>query len=493
MVAVVAALAVPLGTTGAAQTGSDVVLEGTRTVTVKPRAGAPSASGVLVGAAPSVTGDARVDTTATPPEAGAFVSARGREGSYRAQLGAAFTTTAPGATPVLGTLEISVRNLRWAGELRWDGTIVDFHVPGPGGRPDGCRGCLVGYASADVVASAVDLDSGEVLASETVASPTRQFSGPDAVTAPVSGRGNVTFPAVSVPSGTRVGVYVTLVVTAGSGLRDEATTGSATADFMGTAPPGDTTSTTTSGPSTTGSTAPPERGQRKSRSSFAASARTQRDRTPFRGVSYDDVVVKLTGTEALEQESECAGPEITPSGPAQTAIVQYYRAIDAGDYATAYGLLDPRVQSGWAAIGPGDDGAANFAAFMGEHVECVVVTGITTRSVPGDPEVSASTGVQWYEIQLDARVLVAVPGGQRRVPAVHEGEGRPEDRARTPTRSHPRHRDLSAPAARQHRATDEHDEHQHDDDHSTHDHDHNHDGAAHDDDHPAAAARCPVP
>ena len=411
-VLVVTALLVPFGTAVAAPQASDeVLLSGMRQVAITPPAGAPSEAGVLYGSPPSVTGSASVETDATP-RALATVSARGRRGAYRARLGAAFTTTAPAGTSVLGTLDITVEEAQWVGELRWDGAITDFTAPGPGGVPDGCTGCLAGMAVVEVTASVVNLDTGETLAAQRVAASRRTFAGTAPVTASVSGRKNVTFPGVVVPSGTRVGVYLTLTTMAESGLRVQSTSGAATADF-GTVGDGTTGATGPTKPTT-----PPKPGTGP----------------VVKGLSYRGVTAKVVSTQPLATQSQCTATEVTPAGAGPTALVQYFRAINTGDDAAAFAMLDTDLQSGWKSVGPSTDGAANFASFMAEHVECVVVTGVTVRDVPGDPEVSASVGIQWYEVTLDAQYRTPFPAGSGgfqpyyKVKAdPHTGPGRPPD------------------------------------------------------------------
>ena len=410
---VVVALLVPLGSAGAApQPNDQVVLSGTREVTIRPPAGAPSDAGVVVGSPPGVTGSAAVDTTSTPPRGVATVSAEGRRGVYRARFGAAFTATAPTATPVLGTLDIAIADVEWVGELRWDGAITDYAAPGPGGTPDGCRGCLAGMAATEITASVVNLDTGETLAATRVAAQRRTFAGTASVTTPVAGSRTVTIPGVQVLSGTHVGVYLSLTATASSSLRPGATSGAATADF-GTPTVADGGSTGPTKPTT-----PPKPGTQAA----------------TKGVSYRSVTVKIVGTKPLATQSQCSASGFTPTGLAQTALVHYFEAIDAKNYAQAFEYLADDLKTGWASAGPSSEGTANFTAFMAEHVDCVAVTGITLRAAPGDPEVSASMGVQWYEVTLDAQYRTPFPAGSggfqpfykvRADP--HTGAGRPPD------------------------------------------------------------------
>ena len=228
---VLVALWVPLSAAGAQQTGNEVTLAGSRKITLKPRAGAPSEAGVLVGSPPSVTGSASVDPQAKAPHGFATVSARGRTGEYRVRYGAAFSTVAGSNPNVVGHLRVRIKNLRWAGELRWDGTIVDYTSARPGGKPDGCRGCLSGEASAEVEHDVVNVDTGELLATEAVASAQHVFTGPAPVTNAVNGRTTVTLPSFDATPNTNLAVYVALTVSASSSLRPKATTGAATADF----------------------------------------------------------------------------------------------------------------------------------------------------------------------------------------------------------------------------------------------------------------------
>ena len=409
------ALSVPLTNAGAQANDDHITLAGSGTVTIRPRAGAPSSAGVLVGSPPSVTGNASVNTQAKAPRGTATVSAQGRSGSYQTRFGAAFSTVAGSNPDVVANLEVTIERLRWAGELRWDGQIVN-----PAAAPNGCRGCLRGVASADVNASVVNLDSGEVLATETVASPTRVFSGSAPVTQAVSGRKTVRFPSFAITAGVHLGAYVTLTVSASSRLRLNATAGAATADF-------ETRGTTgATGGKPTASTRPPPN---------SGTGGSSGGTTGTRGVSYENVTVRLSGTDdTTTTQSRCTATEVTPNGLGEAVLVQYFRAIDAHDYAQAFGLLDANLQAGWASAGPGSNGGTNFASFMGEHVECVRVTGITAPSVPGDPEVSGSLGIAWYQVELDAEYLSPFPAGSGKFQPFykvhadpHTGAGRPPD------------------------------------------------------------------
>jgi hypothetical protein len=239
-----------------------------------------------------------------------------------------------------------------------------------------------------------------------VLSKSETFTGSAATTVDVRGGRDVRLPTFDIGAPANLAVYVTLHVAATSRLLPAYTQGAATADFA----------------TATGSTG--------TKPSAKPSAKT----TPG-GVSYQGITVGVTGTTTTTTTappSRCTQPQMTPTGEAQTTLVQYFGAIDTGDTATAYGLLGSQLQAGWTAAGPTSDGAANFASFMAQHVECARVTSITTASAPGDPDVSASLGIQWYRVELEARYKEPFPAGSGEFPIYykvhadpHTGAGRP--------------------------------------------------------------------
>lgn len=382
--ATVAAVVTAFAGSAAAQAAGDAIDlgAGARTVVVKAKAGAPASAGLLVGQPPEVTGSGRVDTSAKRPTGTATVSAQGRFGAAQARFGAAFHTVAGSDPTVVGTLSVAIKDLTWNGALRWDGKVTAYGTAATG--TGGCAGCLQGQASVRITASVVDLGSGEVLASEPVIGRVRSFNGSNPQSVTVRGAKEVRFASFDVPAGVDVGVYVTLAVGARSLLDPDRTSGAATADFQ----------------SETGSTGP--------------STGKPTTGTSATGVSYGEVVVKVEGTHTATTTttpSQCTQAQMTPTTEAEKTIVQYFSAIDAADYTTAFALLGSDLQAGWASAGPGADGATNFAAFMTAHVECVHVTSIEVASAPGDPEVSASLGIQWYEVGFDARYRTPFPAG----------------------------------------------------------------------------------
>lgn len=127
-------------------------------------------------------------------------------------------------------------------------------------------------------------------------------------------------------------------------------------------------------------------------------------------------------------------PAFQPTRPAERVLVSYFKAMNDKDYATAFSYLSDELQHGWIAFGPTADALANYTKFYGDHVRCVVVTSIKT-AVSTDPTVSASMGIQWYEVQFDDEYISPFPAGSGKLQGYyrvradpHEGAGRPPDR-----------------------------------------------------------------
>ena len=112
-------------------------------------------------------------------------------------------------------------------------------------------------------------------------------------------------------------------------------------------------------------------------------------------------------------------------------MVNYFNAINARDYATAWGYLDSRVQARY-----GSENA--FAAMMSEHVACVRVLDInlaTTRDDPDTPPdiaVSASLGIQWYRVQFADQYVTPFPAGSGSLPPLWKVEANTDEGAPPP-------------------------------------------------------------
>jgi hypothetical protein len=133
-----------------------------------------------------------------------------------------------------------------------------------------------------------------------------------------------------------------------------------------------------------------------------------RPRTEVGWIATQVVLVEQPpGGTTTTAASACTKPWVTPAGEGERTLVAYFTAIDARDYSTAFALLSPSMQADWNSPNA-SDGLASFSNFMGRYVRCVRVTGIHVASNSVDPEVSASLGIQWYAVDLDASYLQAL-------------------------------------------------------------------------------------
>jgi len=126
-------------------------------------------------------------------------------------------------------------------------------------------------------------------------------------------------------------------------------------------------------------------------------------------------------------------PWVTPTTPAEEVLVQYFKALnertDAG-YQRAFALMSPAMQSGFASLSSTGDAEQGFAQFYRDHLTCVTVTSISVASSPGDPEVSASTGIQWYEVQFDDEYSSPFPAGSGQLQPFWKVQADPKGGAR---------------------------------------------------------------
>jgi hypothetical protein len=126
-------------------------------------------------------------------------------------------------------------------------------------------------------------------------------------------------------------------------------------------------------------------------------------------------------------------PEFHAVRPAEKLLVKFFRALNGRNYATAFGLLSAQLQQNWVGIGPSDDALTNFSKFYRDHLRCVTVTSIEVV-FRNDPTVSASMGIQWYEVQFADEYISPLPAGSGKLQPYyrvrsdpHQGPGRPPD------------------------------------------------------------------
>lgn len=121
----------------------------------------------------------------------------------------------------------------------------------------------------------------------------------------------------------------------------------------------------------------------------------------------------------------------TSRTPAEEVLVNYFNAINARDYARAWGYLDSRVQAQY-----GSENA--FAAMMSEHLACVRVLDINLATNRDDPDtppdiaVSASLGIQWYRVQFADQYVTPFPAGSGSLPPFWKVEANTDEGAPPP-------------------------------------------------------------
>lgn len=125
-------------------------------------------------------------------------------------------------------------------------------------------------------------------------------------------------------------------------------------------------------------------------------------------------------------------PDAKPTGKGQQVLVDYFAAVNAKDYLTAWGYLGRQVRAMYGAASPelDADGLASYSSNMRRHMKCVRVTSIANAPT-SDPDVSASLGIQWYHVTFDAEYLSRFDAGGTLPPFYktqadpHQGAGPP--------------------------------------------------------------------
>ncbi|WCS16151.1 hypothetical protein [Mycobacterium marinum] len=109
-------------------------------------------------------------------------------------------------------------------------------------------------------------------------------------------------------------------------------------------------------------------------------------------------------------EVGCAGgrPVTRPVDGGERVIVDYFNAVNDRDYGAAWGYLGRPMRAIYGATSPDHDrdGLAQFSLRMDQRVRCVRVTEIVNVG-SADPQISASMGIQWYRVTLDAEYVAA--------------------------------------------------------------------------------------
>lgn len=107
-------------------------------------------------------------------------------------------------------------------------------------------------------------------------------------------------------------------------------------------------------------------------------------------------------------------PAFEPVTRAHRVLVAFFGALNDQQYGTAFALLSGELQQNWAPDGTNADALAAFTDFYRQHLRCVTVTLIRLADL-ADPNVSASMGIQWYEVQFDEDYLSPFPAGSGRL------------------------------------------------------------------------------
>ncbi|MDP7734753.1 hypothetical protein [Mycobacterium paragordonae] len=134
-------------------------------------------------------------------------------------------------------------------------------------------------------------------------------------------------------------------------------------------------------------------------------------------------------------DSGCANgqPDARAVGKGQQVLVDYFGAVNSKDYLTAWGYLGRQVRAVYGATAPEQDadGLASFSSIMRQHVKCVRVTAITAATT-NDPDVSASLGIQWYQVTFDADYLTRFEAGAGTLPPFYKTQADPHEGAGPP-------------------------------------------------------------
>ncbi len=152
------------------------------------------------------------------------------------------------------------------------------------------------------------------------------------------------------------------------------------------------------------------------------------------------VVVLVVGLGLLfatpaAADSGCANgqPDAKPVGNGEKVIVDYFRAVNARDYTTAWGYLGRPMRAMYGAVSPDQDtaGLADFSSIMSRHIKCVRVTKISNTD-SSDPDISASMGIQWYQVTFDDEYLTPFEAGAGTLPPFYKTQADPHEGAPPP-------------------------------------------------------------
>jgi hypothetical protein len=143
--------------------------------------------------------------------------------------------------------------------------------------------------------------------------------------------------------------------------------------------------------------------------------------------------ITLAGQAAADPACANGQPDASPAGKGQQVIVDYFKAVNNRDYATAWGYLGRPLRAMYGPTSPDRDanGLSSFSSIMRQHVKCVRVTKIDlARST--DPDVSASLGIQWYQVTFDAEYITPFEAGAGTLPPFYKTHADPHEGAPPP-------------------------------------------------------------
>ncbi|WP_260861067.1 hypothetical protein [Mycobacterium simulans] len=141
----------------------------------------------------------------------------------------------------------------------------------------------------------------------------------------------------------------------------------------------------------------------------------------------------LAGRGAAAPACANGQSDASPTGKGEQVIVDYFKAVNNQDYATAWGYLGRQMRATYGAISPAQDadGLSSFSSTMRRHLKCVRVTTIANANT-NDPDVSASLGLQWYRVTFDAEYITPFQPGAAALPPFYKTLADPHEPAPPP-------------------------------------------------------------
>ncbi|MFW3112469.1 hypothetical protein MHAE_01730 [Mycobacterium haemophilum DSM 44634] len=134
------------------------------------------------------------------------------------------------------------------------------------------------------------------------------------------------------------------------------------------------------------------------------------------------------GPSAADPACANGQPDATPVGKGRHVIVDYFKAVNNQDYVTAWGYLGPTMRAMYGATTPDQDadGLSRFSSIMRQQIKCVRVTEIA-NAFRVDPDVSASLGIQWYQVTFDAEYITPFGSGANTLPPFYKTHADPHE------------------------------------------------------------------